>query len=117
MIGRNALTEPEIDEMLRRYRTKEPITAIAAAFGVNRAYPGKLAKRRGLPLRAPLISQSLLDRPRSSPWRPEPEAPHPPALPNADIRTRLLAGEPMLLVAADLDLGLGEILAAAKAAP
>lgn len=39
--------------ILSAYTAGEPISAIAARFGCSTAYPGQLAKRRGIPLRRP----------------------------------------------------------------
>ncbi|MBN9459036.1 MAG: hypothetical protein J0I54_20580 [Bosea sp.] len=104
-------------EIVRRYQTGEPIAAIAAGFGVSIGYPAKLAKRRGVPLRQPGKSSALRAKRSLMSWKPEADMAPRRAADPADIRGRLLAGEPMLLIAADLDLGLDELVAAAQAAP
>lgn len=48
------LTPAQTKELLRLYsETKETVGAIAARFGVDQSYPTLLARRSGLPLRAP----------------------------------------------------------------
>lgn len=45
------LTEQEKLDILKAYAGREKLDAIAARFGVDRSYPSKLNKRRGLPPR------------------------------------------------------------------
>lgn len=45
------LTIEQRAEMVELYRNKEKVDYIAELFGVGREYPGKLARRRGLPKR------------------------------------------------------------------
>lgn len=45
------LTEAEKRALLARYLAGEKIEVIAAAYGVDRGYPGRLARARNLPRR------------------------------------------------------------------
>lgn len=47
------LTPAQQHEVLRLYRKGLPVKVIAGKFGVADNYPGLLARRRGLELRAP----------------------------------------------------------------